>query len=106
MKWLIVGGLILGSVLPVWRGAGHTRHDGVSFWRLLHDSTQFELGSPFGTPHIPYDEAYEQGFEDMRRRVPDITKASKMIAFAPTRTIDDILDELVDYFRQHERCAG
>jgi len=48
--------------------------------------------------HIPYDEAYEAGFEDMRRRVPDISKVSRLIGYKPTRTIDCILDELVKLY--------
>lgn len=48
--------------------------------------------------HIPYDEAYEAGFEDMRRRVPDISKVSGLIGYKPSRTIDSILDELVKLY--------
>ena len=42
--------------------------------------------------HVPYSEAYEAGFEDMRRRMPDISKVEKLIGFKPTKTIDEILD--------------
>src|SRR5262249_25679911 len=44
---------------------------------------------------IPYDEAYEEGFEDMPRRVPDITKAQSLVGFAPKVTLDDILRRVV-----------
>jgi len=56
---LLIGLGILGvaSILPVFRGAGHSRHDGVNFWRLLHDSTNLTPDSPFGHPHLPYSEA-------------------------------------------------
>jgi hypothetical protein len=59
MNKLLIGLGILGiaSILPIWRGAGHSRHDGVTFWRLLHDSTHLTPDSPFGHPHLPYDEA-------------------------------------------------
>jgi len=59
MKGFLTGLGILGvvSFLPVFRGAGHSRHDGVNFWRLLHDSTHLEPSSPFGHPHLPYSEA-------------------------------------------------
>jgi len=59
MKGLLICLGILGvaSVLPIWRGAGHSRHDGISFWRLLHDSTRLTPDSPFGYPHLPYQEA-------------------------------------------------
>jgi UDP-glucose 4-epimerase len=49
---------------------------------------------------IPYDEAYESGFEDMPRRVPDLRKAAAMIGYAPRYTLDDILLDVIDYFRR------
>src|SRR3954469_9983923 len=45
---------------------------------------------------VPYDEAYESGFEDMPRRVPDLTKAEKMIGYKPRHTLDDILTQVID----------
>ncbi len=45
--------------------------------------------------HIPYDEAYESGFEDMRRRVPDLRKVKALIGYAPTSGIDAILDKVI-----------
>jgi len=50
--------------------------------------------------NIPYDEAYEIGFEDMRRRVPDISKAKKVIGFSPKISLDEILDRIIDYFKK------
>jgi len=49
---------------------------------------------------VPYDEAYESGFEDMPRRVPDLSKAAKMIGYAPKLTLEDILTQVIDYFRR------
>jgi len=49
------------------------------------------IGSESKVRFIPYDEAYEEGFEDMARRVPDITRISNLIGFAPSRTLDDII---------------
>jgi len=49
---------------------------------------------------IPYDEAYETGFEDMPRRVPDLTKITSMIGYHPQYTLDDILSQVIEYFRQ------
>jgi UDP-glucose 4-epimerase len=57
-------------------------------------------GSSSSIKLIPYDEAYESGFEDMPRRVPDLSKAEKMIGYKPKHTLDDILTEVVDYFRR------
>ncbi len=48
---------------------------------------------------IPYDQAYEEGFEDMPRRVPDIRKIKKLVAFRPVRSIEDIVASVIDYYR-------
>lgn len=56
---VVLGVLGVASMLPIFRGAGHSRHDGVNFWRLLHDSTQLTPDSPFGHPHLPYEEAQQ-----------------------------------------------
>jgi len=52
-------------------------------------------GSSSGVRVIPYDEAYEAGFEDMQRRVPDTTRAHELVGFAPTHSLDDIIDAVV-----------
>jgi UDP-glucose 4-epimerase len=49
---------------------------------------------------IPYDEAYEAGFEDMPRRVPDISKVRALVGYAPTVELDEILNRVIEYFRQ------
>ena len=49
---------------------------------------------------IPYDEAYESGFEDMPRRLPDLTKIKGLIEYQPRHTLDDILTQVIDYFRK------
>jgi len=46
---------------------------------------------------IPYDEAYEEGFEDMPRRVPDISKISALVDFRPEMSLDGILKSVIDY---------
>ena len=46
---------------------------------------------------VPYDEAYEEGFEDMPRRVPDISKAHQHIAFAPTVDLEGILHSVIAF---------
>lgn len=48
---------------------------------------------------VPYAEAYEQGFEDMPRRVPDISKISGLVGFRPTLSLDEILGKVIAYFR-------
>ena len=46
---------------------------------------------------VPYDEAYEEGFEDMPRRVPDITKVGDLVGFRPKMDLDGILKSVIDY---------
>ena len=44
--------------------------------------------------YIPYDEAYAEGFEDLPRRVPDISLAGELVGYRPTRALEDIIREL------------
>ncbi|MCA1591756.1 MAG: GDP-mannose 4,6-dehydratase [Acidobacteria bacterium] len=48
---------------------------------------------------MPYDEAYEEGFEDMPRRVPDISKVGAAVGFRPTMKLDGILESVIEYYR-------
>jgi UDP-glucose 4-epimerase len=48
---------------------------------------------------IPYDQAYESGFEDMPRRVPNLTKVTGLIGYKPKYSLEDILTQVIDYFR-------
>jgi UDP-glucose 4-epimerase len=58
-------------------------------------------GSHSELKFIPYEEAYEAGFEDMRRRVPSAEKVRKLLGFAPDSRLDDILHDVIAYFREH-----
>lgn len=49
--------------------------------------------------HIPYIQAYEEGFEDMQRRVPDISKIRNLIDFRPTINLEGILKTVIEYFQ-------
>jgi UDP-glucose 4-epimerase len=49
---------------------------------------------------IPYDQAYESGFEDMPRRVPDLTRVESLIGYETKYGLDDILEQVIDYFRK------
>ena len=48
---------------------------------------------------VPYDEAYEEGFEDMPRRVPDTSKINELVGFKPEMTLDGILDTVISFHR-------
>lgn len=49
--------------------------------------------------YVPYEQAYEEGFEDMPRRVPDIAKIHGLIGFQPTMNLDEIIRSVVDSLR-------
>jgi UDP-glucose 4-epimerase len=49
---------------------------------------------------IPYDQAYEAGFEDMPRRVPDLTKAHRLVGYTPRVGLDEILYRVIEEKRQ------
>jgi UDP-glucose 4-epimerase len=48
---------------------------------------------------VPYDQAYEPGFEDMLRRVPSLEKLQKLTGFRPTTPLTEIVDRVVAYFK-------
>lgn len=47
---------------------------------------------------VPYDKAYEEGFEDMHRRVPDLTRIKALVGYEPKVHLDEILEHVIDYF--------
>jgi len=49
---------------------------------------------------VPYEQAYEAGFEDMPRRVPEIAKIRELVGYRPTVELDEILRRVIEYFRQ------
>lgn len=57
-------------------------------------------GSKSKIETIKYDDAYEEGFEDMRRRVPDLTKINKIIGYVPKYKLNDILDRVIKYYEE------
>ena len=72
-----------------------------------HEVTILELakkiremaGSESQLTFVPYDEAYEEGFEDMMRRVPDLSKIHALIGYAPRVDLDGILTSVIDHHR-------
>jgi UDP-glucose 4-epimerase len=68
--------------------------------RALAERVRALSGSHSPIKLVPYDEAYESGFEDMPRRLPDLTKIQGLIGYAPAHTLDDILAQVIEYFRE------
>ena len=50
--------------------------------------------------YIPYDDAFEAGFEDMHQRMPDISKLEKIIGFEPRKSLDETIMEIIEYFKR------
>ena len=57
--------------------------------------------------HVPYEQAFGAGFEDIRYRVPDITRLRETVGYAPTVELTEILERVVDFSREKlgERLA-
>ena len=53
--------------------------------------------------HVPYDQAYAEGFEDMPRRTPDLAKISRLTGYQPAATLADILSSVIAYYRAASR---
>lgn len=57
-------------------------------------------GSNSKIQYIPYDQAYESGFEDMERRVPSLEKLHDLIGYAPTLTVEEIIEQVIAHVKQ------
>ncbi|MCM3878739.1 MAG: GDP-mannose 4,6-dehydratase [Vicinamibacterales bacterium] len=68
----------------------------------LAELVKAQTGSESAIEFVPYDKAYETGFEDMPRRVPDITKIHNLVGFQPTVQLGEIISRVVHYFRSQQ----
>lgn len=57
-------------------------------------------GSRSQIVRIPYEKAYEKGFEDMRHRIPDLTRIYKAVGWKPTISLDEIIRRVIAYHEQ------
>jgi UDP-glucose 4-epimerase len=73
----------------------------------LAERVRILTGSKSPIKLVPYSQAYTAGFEDMFRRVPDLTKVRRLIGYRATRNLDDILGDVVaDQERTNQRGTG
>jgi UDP-glucose 4-epimerase len=89
---LVVEPRAIGQVINI----GNTHEVSI---RVLADRVRDLTGSKSPIKLVPYDEAYESGFEDMPRRVPDLTKLEGLIGYRPQYSLDDVLTQVIEYFR-------
>ena len=73
-------------------------HEEISILELAQ-RVKARTGSRSAIEMVPYDKAYEEGFEDMPRRVPDLTKIRALLGYEPRVHLDEILDKVAEYFR-------
>jgi UDP-glucose 4-epimerase len=66
----------------------------------LAERVKGRAGSPSEICYIPYEQAYESGFEDFRRRVPSIDKIHAAVGWEPTFTLDQTIDQIIAYQRE------
>jgi UDP-glucose 4-epimerase len=57
-------------------------------------------GSASEIRYIPYEEAYERGFEDMARRLPDINKIQQLTGYRPRASLEEILKEVIEFHKR------
>jgi UDP-glucose 4-epimerase len=89
----------LGGVFNI--GTGHE----ITINDLAH-RVKALTGSASEIVHIPYERAYSEGFEDPRRRVPDISKLRTVTGFSPEYSLDATLEKVIRYYRRGPGSAG
>jgi UDP-glucose 4-epimerase len=65
----------------------------------LAELVKARTGSKSEIVFVPYDKAYEAGFEDMPRRVPDLTKVRNLVGYEPKIQLNEIITRVIEYFR-------
>jgi UDP-glucose 4-epimerase len=82
---------------------GHTEDISIyELARLVKEIT----GSNSDIVFIPYEQAYEEGFEDLPRRLPDISKIQALIGYRPTLTLREMLERIIAYEREQLRSEA
>ena len=96
MADLVERGDAYGEVFNI----GHTKDISIGdLARLIKEMT----GSRSPIVLVPYEEAYEKDFEDMRRRMPDIAKVHRLIGYKPQVDLPDMLQQIIAYYRATAR---
>ncbi|MBS1801652.1 MAG: GDP-mannose 4,6-dehydratase [Acidobacteria bacterium] len=65
-----------------------------------------KLSSSSPISYIPYDQAYEAGFEDMPRRIPSTAKIERCIGWRPSTSLDSTIDLIAEHFRQRQKPSS
>jgi UDP-glucose 4-epimerase len=81
---------------------GHTKDISIHERAVLIKKT---TGSPSEIVLVPYEEAYEAGFEDMARRLPDVSKIQRLVGYEPTLDFGEMLEWIIAQERTLARHA-
>jgi UDP-glucose 4-epimerase len=96
----VVDGMLRLALTPAAAGAvvnlGHT--DEITILELA-ETVRARTDSRSPIVHVPFEEAYQSGFEDMPRRLPDLTRARALIGYAPSLKLDAMLDRIIAWER-------
>jgi UDP-glucose 4-epimerase len=103
----VVSGLVKLAASPTAPGEVFNvgKHEEISMMALAH-KVKAMTGSSSPIVLIPYDQAYEAGFEDMPRRVPDLRKIHAAVGYAPTVGLDEILARVIAHERFMAAARG
>jgi nucleoside-diphosphate-sugar epimerase len=71
----------------------------------LADRVRLACNSDSEIRLVPYEEAFDSGFEDMQRRIPDISKIGELLGWGPTRSLNEILDDVIESQRTADALA-
>jgi UDP-glucose 4-epimerase len=71
----------------------------------LAERVKMLTGSKSEIVMVPYEKAYEEGFEDMFRRIPDVTKLHRLTGFAPKIGLNEILQRVIAFFTSDRALA-
>jgi UDP-glucose 4-epimerase len=71
---------------------------------VLAELIRERTGSRSPIAHIPYDQAYEPGFEDMQRRVPSLQKLERLTDFRPKTTLAEMIDRVAAYLSEKQKA--
>jgi UDP-glucose 4-epimerase len=108
-----------GHVTDVARGLSSALETPACFGQVINIGNDAEIsinnlaekaialtGSSSEIKYVPYSEVYGDGFEDMQRRVPSLEKAKRLIGYQPTRSLDDIINDVANEYRTEASAAA
>ncbi len=72
----------------------------------LAERVKARAGSESPIQFIPYDEAYEAGFEDFRRRVPSLERIASVVDWKPSTVLNETIDQIIAYYREDMQHGG